>query len=128
MKLKWSDLEPHEQNALIAEHVFGRTIYRHNTWGRWLLYHETKPGLTEAIPDYTHNWNEAWTVLQAIAARFNEQAKIMDEVFYDFRHLLLNDSGDEIWTATELLLDMAKWTPETLCIAALRASGLEIEE
>jgi hypothetical protein len=80
------------------------------------------------VPRYTQSMDRAWTVLQKIAARYDEKAEFVDEVFYDFAEELFDASGNEIWPATRLLSDMAKWTPDSLCVIALKAIGVDIEE
>ena len=80
------------------------------------------------IPKYSQSMDAAWLVLQKIAARFDENEKYLDEIFYQFQHELLDDSGGEIWTSYELMARMAKWTPSTICIAALKAVGCVLAE
>lgn len=118
MKLKWSEFKSHEQNALVAEKVFGRTIYRHNTWGRWLFYHETKPGLTEAIPDYVRNLNDARLVVERITMppTTSEEAERAANTRFGFWF----DKAC-LWALT------SREAAEAVCLHALKAKGVDIE-
>jgi len=83
----------------------------------------------EATPPFSTSMDATWTVLQHIASLFEVNPEhLVDDRFYNFRRFLLKDSGDEIWTATELLLDMAKWTPDHICRVALQAFGVLNED
>lgn len=93
------------------------------------LPHKDNRHLPYWIPPYTTSMDEAWEVLQAMSARYNAQAEFVDEPFAQFVDELLPNSGGEIWTAWKCMAtEVAKWTPESICIAALRACGQGIED
>ncbi len=117
--IKWATLEQQERNALVAEKVFGRKILRDDSWGLWLLFHETKPGITEAIPDYTRNMNDALLVLKQVV-----QSEVAD------KETLTYELFDTTWgdlSTFDALERICAWTPEILCIAALESVGVDIE-
>ena len=106
--MDWDKMTPMERNALIAEKVFGRKILQVDTWGQWLLYHETKPGITEAIPRYSETMDGAWLVVM----HMKEMKPYPQVKFHEHIARLLQD----YWETIEL------WdiTPEIICLAALK--------
>jgi len=68
-------------------------------------------------PRYSTDMNAVWHVLRKMAEQ-------KGAVFLNFRHLLLKDSGDEIYPASDLLESMTDWTPVTICEVALKAIGV----
>jgi hypothetical protein len=118
----WANLAPNERDALIAQHVFGRKIVKWRERRTLLMEREGRPGLHESVPAYTESMDEAWKVLQAMA-KHEDRSRFM--------HLL--DKGDlasksnlefQLW---EILIHITTWTPEMICLAALRALGLVID-
>lgn len=136
--MKWSEMEPIQRNALVAEKIFGRTIERSMTWGRPLMYKVENirlptfgviPGsggysagehqiiLTEEIPPYTTSMDAAWTVLRHVIqskvnGKFSKAStKLMQWFIYDA----------DLWGTD------GKDAAEAICIAALKAVGSEVE-
>lgn len=112
----WRRLTPQERDALVAEKVFHRKIYKPDTWGRWLLYHETETGITEAIPRYS---------------------EIMDAAVEVMRHftvpVTLTYSGATfmckivpVLAEDEPVYGLSDNPAKAICIAALRAVGQEV--
>lgn len=108
-------LTPQECDALVAEKVFGRKVYRRDTWGHWLLYHETKPGILESIPRYSESMDTAHLIVK----RMNEQD--MEELRSPFASYLKVTfaTSDDFDTFEMNLRQWAEMTPRKICEAAL---------
>lgn len=113
--IKWSLLTPNQRNALVAYHIFHRKLVDLGLTGTLLLGSERDPKLYESMPAYTESMDEAWKVLQKLA---NNTSISVD--FTDYLDFASN-------AAYNLIREIATWTPEKICIAALRATGLEID-
>jgi len=117
---KWSEMTPEERNALVAEKVFGRKIDRSMTWGnRWFLKRNDVPkqsGLTESIPPYTQSMDAAWLVIQRMAEQ--EFAELHSPFAYRLGVTFATQEGFDTFSVN--LEQLASWTPEKICLAALQ--------
>ncbi|SRR5579884_1260126 len=132
--INWSQLGAQERNALVAEKVFRRRVYREDTWGRWLLLRDDQPGLTEPIPPYSQSMDAAWLVFLFMMEQYWQYRDSIDDrglVFEVFAKALMGECAwaydDEIFPGHNIFTEIAGWTPESICIAALRACGCEID-
>ena len=113
--IKWSLLTSNQRNALVAYHIFHRTLVDLGLTGTLLLRSEKNPELNETMPAYIESMDEAWKVLQKLASNTSISVDFTD-------HLDFASNA-----AYNLIREIATWTPEKICIAALRATGLEID-
>ena len=76
----------------------------------------------------------AWLVLKKMVRREQEKTdtRFTNEVFEEFSRAMFDaiDEGaytwDEVYPGYRLYMMASKWTPEIICLAALKAMGLEI--
>jgi hypothetical protein len=124
-KIVWGNLTTNERDALIAEHIFGRTIVKWKE-DRALLMERVGMAGHEAIPAYSTNMDAAW-------ALFKHFADLPDDPFeshwkkYQFMHELgMLPCSDQSWydISYEILVS---WTPEKISISALKAVDVEVE-
>ena len=128
--IKWEEMTSMERNALVAEKVFRRNIFLQDTWGRWLQYHETKPGILEAIPRYSETLEDAWLVVKHVQTILLFSGR---RLFLRYLQQLITQEND--LKEPGKLIDWPDVffyvTPELICIAALKAwevSFVEVEE
>ena len=111
----WANLFSNQRDALVARHVFKRKIINWKIGRDLLMAREDNPRLSEAIPAYTESMDAVWQVLRKT---------VVDESI----DLVLSNglllSQMEEW---EVLQWVASWTPEQICLAALRVHGLTID-
>jgi hypothetical protein len=84
-------------------------------------------------PNYATDWNAAMQVFHKVAGDYNEaRYETHTMQLMDFAEELLKESGwsvsNEMYPAEAMLAVVATWTPERICIAALRAYGVEVIE
>lgn len=153
--MKWAEMSKEERNLLIHEKVMGGQAHCPNSYptitfngyqilewrcqqcgqtGRGGAVHDpTTGGYLVAhsipnIPPYTTDMNAAWLIIQKMPTRHHEQAEFLDEPFARFTDELLPNRAGEIWTAYNCMAtEVAHWTAEKICMAALKACGVEIE-
>jgi hypothetical protein len=149
--VKWSEISEREKVRLILEHVLGWTLfadfdaYHAALWKTgeyvsvsypvafwveerecWSVRHQDHED--GEVFDPLYSMDDAWAVLLQIATLYSEQDEYVNETFARFVDDLLPNSGGEIWTAWKCMAnEVAKWTPERICFAALSAIGVEIE-
>lgn len=145
--MKWIEMSEQERDRLVATTVMGwqeRPCDLDETGGELTLYDSgdaccPRCGVYDHINSFEHgmlqpahyttNMDAAWQVLKAMASRYDAQAEFVNEPFAQFVDELLPNSGGEIWTAWKCMAtEVAKWTPESICIAALKACGVVIEQ
>lgn len=134
--IKWHALTPAQRDEIIHEKVFGheRKTATHTSKtraGDSFSYNITswQTGGPDT-PRYSQSMDAAWLVLQEMVKR--KQPKF--QPFALFVEAMLAASGwdnasaySEIYPAYEIFMMAAvRWTPETFCIAALRALGCEV--
>jgi hypothetical protein len=144
--INWRTMTPTQRDTLIAEKVMGWqerqcdgehgevaggwfcTKCGHNgNWGEGFTH-------TELPPRYSQSMDDAWLVLQAMVKHYQQSAgKDINPQFEAFADLMLASSEwdsssaySEIYPACEIFAIAAKWTPEMIGIAALRALGYEV--
>ncbi len=124
----WAEMTSEERNALVAEKVFGRKIDRSMTWGnRWLLFRDDvskQSGPTESIPPYTQSMDVAWLVIQRMAEQ--EFEEVRSAFAYRLKVTFATQEGFDTFAAN--LDQLASWTPEKICLAALQTLGFGAEE
>lgn len=149
--MKWAEMTSRQKDRLIAEKIMGYTVREHGEYDGGFAHVEGvhapafylfdaqgnadwRKECTSEIeawflcPHYTTDMNVAWQVLQKMSTRHNEQAEFLDEPFAQFTDELLPNSAGEIWTAYQCMArEVARWTPEKICLAALKACGEDIE-
>lgn len=127
-KINWSELTPRERDCLIAEKVFGHTVWRDSPFHGDLMLLDNKQGLTGEVPHYSTDMNTAWKIVRKMNIsnspdfpdftnyhRFIEElTKIVgSDMFFDLFYC--DQDGDHL-------------SPERICIAALRAVGIEVKQ
>ena len=139
--IKWHALTPEQRNALIAEKVMNwQERQCDGEWaevsGGWFCTkcgHDGNWGDSfehaELPPRYSQSMDAAWLVLQNMVERYEQKA----QQFFDFAGYMFDASG---WDRTEIHGDVypgfhvcimaAQWTPDAICIAALRAMGYAV--
>lgn len=119
--IQWSTLTPNQRNALIAQHIFGRKVVKWHPERDMFIQREGAEG-HENIPKYTESMDEAWKVLQKMT-KDDEHAQDFADHFDSF--------GDGLrfveMPMYEIIQWASRWTPENICIAALRVQGLTVE-
>lgn len=121
-------MTPRELDALVAEKVFGLVVYKDEKGHHWF----DKPGITRhvsppkpvvhkvAVERYSTEISAAWLVVEEMRKRG-----------YRFK-LIETDPGDQYgvswWIPREAfgVVEYAQTAPEAICIAALKALGVEI--
>ena len=155
--LIWHALTPEEQNQLVAATLFGwqpvpcpeqgkswdeADLDWYKSARKWyctrckvscedveawerVTHHPTNP-----CRNYTTDWNAAMEVLRVMAQRYHPDQRTVDPMYETFTNALLEDAhgtwGDVL--GLEMPSIVATWTPERLCLAALRAYGVEMVE
>lgn len=102
----------------------GARFYRKDTWGKWLLYHEGKLGVLESIPLYTADMSTAWQVVEKMKSYMHPLPPLATK-----HDLTIADNFlVHIWEATGKrgMEAIFAYTPEMICIAALKAVGVAI--
>lgn len=84
-------------------------------------------------PNYATDWNAAMQVFHKVAGNYNEaRYETHTMQLMTFAEELLKAGGwsvgNEMYPAEAMLAVIATWTPERICLAALRAYGVEIIE
>lgn len=139
--MKWNELSPRERDALVATHIFGTQVehltqreYRFTNEEGEEEVHELLTGYAtlgkcgyQLIPHYTTDMSTAWQVLQHLATRYNPKSRYDYEPFNRLTDALLGER-EEIYPSHDCMYEIAKWTPDRICLAALRAVGVTIEE
>lgn len=118
--------KPTGMNAIIAEHVFGWKWDKHWAGGCWIIperYRDWDSGEPQVSPpNFTEDIADAWLVVE----KLKERQRIAQD----------GDASDPIWVRFVWNLQMSKHgvhamlfnlTPETICKAALKACGVEVE-
>lgn len=128
--IKWHKLTPAQRDAEIHEKVMGhaRKTATHTSKtraGDSFSYNITswQTGGPDT-PRYSRSLDDAWLVLQEM---------VKHSQFEEFvNHMFANSEWDsssaqsEIYPASAMFILAAQWTPESICVAALRALGYEV--
>lgn len=137
--IHWHALTPAQRDEVVHEKVFGheRTIkhflapdYSH-VWSIGEHYkinsYQTWQTGGPHTPCYSRSLDDAWLVLQEMVSR----RKTDERTFVLFADQLFDMASqradDADWSAAwgDYIL-AAQWTPEAICVAALRALGYEV--
>lgn len=127
---RWSEMTVRERDAMVHQHVFGFDMvgfvtpkgYARNSW----VKEEENRTTWIDVPEYSTDISAAWEIVERLDA---QRIRLSMSRFYngiitgvptcwgvDF-------SGDDAeWCGTE-----AQTAPEAICIAALKAVGVEVE-
>jgi hypothetical protein len=146
--IQWAALTPEQRNLLIAEKIMGWDATQPCT-GTFLPLDPEPDGLycpkcgaeicwgddeehhTPLPPHYSESMDAAWMVLQEIVRRPKQDGAIND-AFGKFADAMLyednHDAFSEIFPAYQIFSMAAEWTPERICIAALKAVGCEVAQ
>jgi hypothetical protein len=85
----------------------------------------------DALPRYSESLDAAWLVLQELVKHPRDQDGSLNDALGKFADTMLDedyhDAFSEIFPAYEVFIMAAKWTPERICIAALKAVGVDLE-
>lgn len=114
--MKWNELSPRKRDALIAEKIFGYEVF--------LIASEmymNADGLMTDLPHYTTDIAAAWQVVEHMKAPDTEPG-------WEDNHSLFADFCGAFRCGSSVFDVMWQLTPETICLAALRTVGIEIEE
>lgn len=126
--IHWRRLTQNQRDALVAQHIFGREVVQWHPERDMLMRRVGVEG-HESIPKYTTSMDEAWKVLQCVMEKYYTHNRISDE-FEIFADALSPDHEvvyDELCPGMELFKIVAKWTPETIAIAALKAYDVAVD-
>lgn len=74
------------------------------------------------IPPYSTSMDAAWQVFRRMAEQFDY--KTWNPLISE----LLGAEDGELYPAGKYMAEVVKWTPEKICLAALHAVGVEIDE
>lgn len=155
-KIKWAELTDKDKTALVLEHVMGYCVLEQTTKGYDIpdLTRSTLPvGFDWPIASWNtdcecwaykdigdnrvtlfeplHDWDDAWPILFKMIEWFalRRGDPLLFGPYEDAMEFLLN--GHSLWLEIDPVSDLfdivRTWTPERICIAALKATGLEIE-
>jgi hypothetical protein len=115
MKIKWSELSPRERDALVAEKVMGFNKSDLDFMGE---IHVEKDGIHRELPHYTTDIAAAWEVVE----KLNCQGYRVE--------IVCGSQGDTYVTfvigGIRCRVDCYN-LKEAICLAALKAVGVEIE-
>lgn len=145
MKVQWNDLSDDRKVKYILERVLGYECFdswegylqkygvqeymlgagqayttatptAHYAWWRWRVFSESHDAEKETLVDFDplHSMSDAWIVLQRIAALPDEMHERKTAFFALLGALPLEPLSVS-------LLELASWTPEKICHAALIA-------
>lgn len=106
--IKWQDLTREQRNTVIAEKVLNTARVRDSS---------LRPDKKKKIPDYTTNLNEACLILLTFA-----KTELSYQTQRDLAHIHVEIDGVQVSIRGGTGEDCA----EAICIAALRAVGLEV--
>lgn len=151
--LYWNAMSPRERDAQIHEKVMGQSLVCKGPlnvspklggtsipafylWDcsacDYVDSGDTPPDdhpSTLPVPHYTTSMDAAWQVMQHMAARFNPKDPYGYEPFHRFTHDLFDTDNEELYPSYRYMAnEVANWTPEKICLIALRAVGVAIEE
>ncbi|WP_074951041.1 BC1872 family protein [Alicyclobacillus macrosporangiidus] len=116
---RWSEMTPRERDALVAEQVFGWTGCWANPHG--LAAFGVPPGKTSrrGIGYYTTDISTAWQIIEHVKSK----GFYIDVLSYADGYVAVTHDGQE-----PLNLDgTAPTASEAICIAALKAVGVNVE-
>lgn len=119
LKRKWSELTLEEQNAFIAEQIFGREIVTERIWGRLLMVREDRPGLTEAIPNYLRIMDAAWTIVTHLG-KVGETNILLSYVAQAYTRCTI-----DCYKEAKHITAFGETPMEAICLAALKYSGVQ---
>lgn len=136
--INWRAMTPEQRNDVMHEKVMGHarktTTHTSKTRaGDSFSYNVTSWQTGEPeTPRYSQSMDAAWQVLQEMVKR--KEPETDDSVQFEiFTEQMLAVGGwdnstvwSEIYPASEVFVMAVKWTPEAICIAALRALGYEV--
>jgi hypothetical protein len=120
---KWTEMSARERDALVAEKVMGwvdvRSGGKENTPAHWFIGRGSD-GLYHHIPNYTTRMDNAWEVAEKLKIAIIPQA---GEPPQNMKYLA--EVGTEPFEPK--IEVFAPTAPQAICLAALRAVGVEIE-
>jgi len=133
MTYKWTEMTPRERDALVAEKVFGNKVSWFSLHVNSLGYEENLPdkdgdcpmqlmladGEWSTIPKYTTDISAAWEVMEKM--RKSGCLVSVHNVFGGYRSTVVPHEHDAFWGD-------APTAPEAICLAALRAVGVDVDE
>lgn len=123
--MNWAEMTPFQRDALVGEKIFG---HRSVNWSGLMVILKGELPLGGALPKYTTSMDAAWLVMQHLASQINPENIYDYEPFIRFTNALFSTENEELYTKYAFMAgDIAKWTPDRICLAALRAVGVEIE-
>ena len=122
----WSQLTPHQRNALVAQHVFGRKVVAWKADRDMLMRRMNAEG-HENIPHYSESMDAAWKIVEKLNEKFDICIHAESAFLCKYSVWL-----GPTWTGRGNVVktryaNSGTSMPETICIAALRAQGLTIE-
>lgn len=128
---KWDEMSPRERDILVATRVMGLPEPMESPFnGKWIHHvaRETYPGSgvfkedrdrQSELRSYTTDISAAWEVVEKMQQKYTYS--LSHETHWDFYQAWLeNPVGDEFANAN------APTMPEAVCLAALRALGVDM--
>ena len=117
--MKWSEMDARERHALVAEKVMGwHEGMTRDEWPHW--FSDEDGAAHMRAPSYTTEIGPAWQVVEKMEAEGFDYYIGNDEVSFD-----RGDHMEPDYRCGGAFYDSGK-TPESICLAALRAKGVEI--
>lgn len=115
--MNWSEMSPRERDALVAEKVMGFTKPSLG-WG----FHELESGsyVNYPLPHYTTDISEVWEVVDKLKKK---------RVFINMGFSPISNRYAVNFSTVTVMKDSngyAPTAPEAICLAALKAVGVEI--
>lgn len=125
MNVKWNELSARERDALVAEFVMEheKVIGHESIHGGWVRRASGKPFINmEKCPTYTTDISVAWEVIEKMRSHYQITISTVERPTDKYACGLRYRMDDE----TEYTY--APTFPEAICIAALHACGVEVEQ
>ncbi len=111
--MKWEELTPRQRDALVAEKVMGwHDIVERDMYA----YGVTPDGPSAVVRNYTTDIAAAWQVVEYMAQRHATIEITVTDVLTHVAIGLLRPKA----------VAYSKEAPEAICLAALRAKGIEV--
>lgn len=126
--MKWSELTPEQRDTLIAEKVMGwKQAMPYEVYQRYLWEREDAPGITRETPPFSRSMDAAWQVVRRMNNPNSPAFPDYQEYANFIAELVKLVGSDMFFDLFYCDHEEDHLTPARLCIAALRAVGMEID-
>lgn len=124
MKYNWQSLTPRERDALVAEKIMGLNKedveFGLNMAKSDMTYQRSLS--ISILPDYTTDISAAWEVCNKIYSLSEGGATVIKQLYDGMWYCSFNGKGSKQFD----VIAEADTAPEAICLAALRAVGVDI--